>query len=195
MRSAGVRSTRAGSRSCRAIRVAWSAAVPAASKRTPRPEEGRRIGQPRSSHPRSGAAHRGRAMHGQVVAHDAPAIGPARQHRPLQLQRRDDRRDIVRPGLRRLVEGVALGLGRCRHGRAGRRSPCGSAAASAGSVTWRAHDRCDCQDPWMNRMAGPCGLPHSCTDSTTPSGLVTVWGRYGRAGAWAWACANANPGN
>lgn len=50
------------------------------------------------------------AMGVQVIPHDAPAIGPADQHRPLQTKGVDHPLYLVGPDLPGLVEGVALRL-------------------------------------------------------------------------------------
>src|ERR1700712_356844 len=44
--------------------------------------------------------------------------------------------------------------------------------------TWRIHDRWLCEKPWMNRISGPAGLPHSCAEMVRPSGVFTVIGLY-----------------
>jgi hypothetical protein len=43
---------------------------------------------------------------------------------------------------------------------------------------WRAHDIDACEKPWMNRISGPAGLPHSCAEIETPSGALTVSDLY-----------------
>src|SRR6266850_2584297 len=35
-----------------------------------------------------------------------------------------------------------------------------------------------CEKPWMKRISGPFGLPHSCAAIVTPSGVFTVRGLY-----------------
>src|SRR5258708_33637193 len=47
-------------------------------------------------------------------------------------------------------------------------------------LTWRIHDRWLCEKPWMNRISGPAGLPHSCAEMVRPSGVFTVIGLYFR---------------
>src|ERR1700723_1987831 len=49
--------------------------------------------------------------------------------------------------------------------------------------TWRIHDRWLCEKPWMNRISGPAGLPHSCAEMVRPSGVFTVIGLYFRPSA------------
>src|ERR1700722_1275363 len=44
--------------------------------------------------------------------------------------------------------------------------------------TWRIHDRWLCEKPWMNRISGPAGLPHSCAEMVRPSGVFTLIGLY-----------------
>src|SRR5258708_6710924 len=45
-------------------------------------------------------------------------------------------------------------------------------------LTWRIHDRWLCEKPWMNRISGPAGLPHSCAEMVRPSGVFTMIGLY-----------------
>src|SRR5947208_6534959 len=42
--------------------------------------------------------------------------------------------------------------------------------------TWRIHDRWLWEKPWMNRISGPDGLPHSCAEMVRPSGVFTLIG-------------------
>src|SRR6267143_2772337 len=42
--------------------------------------------------------------------------------------------------------------------------------------TWRIHDRWLWEKPWMNRISGPDGLPHSCAKMVRPSGVFTLIG-------------------
>ncbi len=44
--------------------------------------------------------------------------------------------------------------------------------------TWRCHDSEACEKPWMKRISGPDGLPHSCAAIVTPSGALTVSDLY-----------------
>src|SRR5437762_11435599 len=43
-------------------------------------------------------------------------------------------------------------------------------------LTWRIHDRWLWEKPWMNRISGPDGLPHSCAEMVRPSGVFTLIG-------------------
>src|SRR5207248_11075361 len=43
-----------------------------------------------------------------------------------------------------------------------------------------------CEKPWMKRISGPFGLPHSCAAIVNPSGVLTIKGLYLGAG-----CASA----
>src|SRR5215470_15510135 len=47
-------------------------------------------------------------------------------------------------------------------------------------LTWRIHDMWLCEKPWMNRISGPFGLPHSCAEMVRPSGVFTLIGLYFR---------------
>src|SRR5215510_811039 len=47
-----------------------------------------------------------------------------------------------------------------------------------GLSTWRIHDRWLWEKPWMNRISGPDGLPHSCAEIVSPSGVFTLIGLY-----------------
>ena len=49
--------------------------------------------------------------------------------------------------------------------------------------TWRIHDMWLCEKPWMNRISGPAGLPHSCADIMRPSGVFTLRGLYFKVSA------------
>src|SRR6516165_624508 len=44
--------------------------------------------------------------------------------------------------------------------------------------TCRCHDKDACEKPWMKRISGPDGLPHSCAAIVTPSGALTTSGLY-----------------
>src|SRR5437763_11013752 len=35
-----------------------------------------------------------------------------------------------------------------------------------------------CEKPWMKRISGPFGLPHSCAEIVNPSGVFTIKGLY-----------------
>src|SRR5581483_7725180 len=48
--------------------------------------------------------------------------------------------------------------------------------------TCRAQLKPACEKPWMNRISGPLGLPHSCAAIVTPSGVFTIKGLYLSAG-------------
>src|SRR5881628_151152 len=45
-------------------------------------------------------------------------------------------------------------------------------------LTWRIQDRWLCAKPWMSRISGPFGLPHSCAEIVRPSGVFTLIGLY-----------------
>src|SRR6476646_1439648 len=40
-------------------------------------------------------------------------------------------------------------------------------------VTCLIHDRLLCEKPWMKRISGPFGLPQSCAEIVSPSGVFT----------------------
>ena len=118
------------------------------------------------------AAIRSCAVRAHVVADDEGAVGPADEHRPVEGELVDDRRHVVGP---EPAVGVVLGLER-RLGHAvaaqvERDEPelVGQALSYCG-----AQQRWFCDQPWMKRIGGPAGLPHSRTCSRRPPPPVTV---------------------
>ena len=118
------------------------------------------------------SAQRAVAVVHQVLAQHAAAERPADQHRLAQPLGGDDGVHLVGPALAVLVAGRIGRLVRTRRGRADRRRRCGNRAPARCSVC-RLNDSTDCAWPWISRISGPAGLPHSHTDTATPSGVVT----------------------
>ena len=113
------------------------------------------------------------AVRAHVVADDERAVRPADEHRPIEAQLVDDRRDVVGP---EAAVGVVLRFGRrLRHAVAAQVAGDEPELLGERLSYCFAQHRWFCDQPWMNTIGGAVRRAPLADVQPQPAAAVTVW--------------------